>query len=142
MDADEFVTVFVQRLPAHKVLGVMGDRPGYGKGSVYLSLPLFAKMLYEGNILAHLALATPYYDGDEYPRSHRRDYYNDHLVRNLNAHGTNIGRNHAKSVAHRRTMELDRVQWEIIPPGPSYTPPLGADPAPFDDLVEHYYSHF
>lgn len=81
-----------------------------------VSLPYFLKLLYDGNIMAHCALWSPYKEGDYFPRE---DLLSNSLVKNLlTATGTQYNRylcwKHAQDIAYRKEFVLERPDWQTL----------------------------
>lgn len=123
-----------------------------------ISFPYFVKLLYEGNLLAHVALWSPHV-GAHFPRE---DLLCQNLVDNLlKAQGSLYHRwlcyLHAWSIVHENTMNLDRDDWESLDSikygkigesakermerdmmeGPTRWPKIRNSPDPFNDLLKH-----
>lgn len=138
---------------AAKALAVNAPTVTYHERGLSVSFPYFVKLLAEGNIVAHTALWTPYYEGELFPRA---DLLNDALVRNLETmEGSQyhrfLGWKHAQEIAYKREFVLEREDWEFLD-RVKYSkkempeldrrlelPLLGTNPRVYDDLIERYY---
>ena len=116
-----------------------------------VSLPYFARLLYEGNIMAHCALWTPHYEGDHFDRV---GLLNDNLVRSLmkvegSVYDQHLCLKHAEDIALRRRFELERKDWQYLdslkygnpsPPEKRELPSIGINMDAYNDIIRTYYA--
>lgn len=110
------MTVTVFKPLAHEALGVAPQTTVYTEYGVSISLPFFLRMLYDGNILAHCALWSPFYEGDYFPRE---DLLNNRLITNMwrdakTGYDMHLTWRHAQDIAYKKTFNLDRPDWKEL----------------------------
>lgn len=152
-NASTLITFGVFLPSAAEALSVNAPAITHHEKGLSVSLPYFMKMLYDGNIIAHCALWSPYKEGDYFPRE---DLLTNSLVANLlAASGTQYNRflcwKHAQDIAFRKQFVLERPDWQSLdsikfsrtenPHLDERTelPPLKDNKHIFDQIIKSYY---
>ncbi len=149
-DLGDLSPLKVYRPPVVQALGVETIPIAYNIDGIVVPLPQFLKLLFEGNIIAHIALWSPYFDGDVWEKE---ELLNQKLVDNLlSIEGTlyerYLGYLHAKSIVFERAIYTDREDWEYLeavmygkarPPMPTFNSQIESDKKVYEKILKSYY---
>lgn len=143
----------VYEVSAYDALKIGAKTITYHDQGISVTLPFFVRLLWEGSIMAHSALWTPYYKGEYFPKE---ELLNDALVENLlSQEGSPYQRllswKQAKEIAFERKLVLDREDWESLdsikysksPPAPEerFTlPRLETGPEPYNQIIAQWHT--